>query len=103
MPPPIVPPPSNDSGALTVPRQLQRWLDENPVTKLDRCGTFITLPAFSVNVNWQGYSDIVAAFTFEGTHNFTLKQIATVVPLSNTGPQPFSGTAIGAEGGGMLI
>jgi len=72
---PLVPPPANDTGALTYPRQLQRWLDPNPVTKLDRVGTFLTLPSFSVTVNWLGYSDIVAAFNFEAPNNFSLKNV----------------------------
>ena len=72
MPYPVTPPPSNDYGAFTTPRQLQRWLDVNPIGKLTRTQGYITLPAFSTAVNWLGYSDIVASFNFEGPNNFTL-------------------------------
>lgn len=81
MPAPTVPPPANDVGALPFPRRLQRWLDVWPVTKLDRIQTYITLPAFNINVNWQGYSDIVGAFNVEGPNNFSLKAL-TNVPVS---------------------
>ena len=73
---PLSPPPSTDTGALTYPRTLQRWLDDNPVTPLERVGSYITLPAFSVAVSWLGYSTIVAAFNFEGPNNFSLKTMS---------------------------
>ena len=82
MPPPLVPPPITDTGAWTCPRFLQRWLDINPVTKLDRVGSFITLPSFSQAVTWNGYSDIVASFNFEGPNNFSLKSLTTELPLN---------------------
>jgi hypothetical protein len=69
---PLVPPPLSDTGAWAIPRTLQRWLDVNPITHLTRTQGYITLPAFNVNVNWLGYSDIVAAFNFEGPNNFSL-------------------------------
>jgi hypothetical protein len=69
---PLVPPPLSDTGAWSIPRTLQRWLDVNPITHLTRTQGYITLPAFNVNVNWLGYSDIVAAFNFEGPNNFSL-------------------------------
>ncbi len=72
MPYPLTPPPASDYGAFTTPRMLQRWLDVNPIGKLTRTQGFITLPAFSVAVTWNGYSDIVASFNFEGPNNFTL-------------------------------
>ena len=75
MPAPLIPPPANDSGALTWPRFLQRWLDVNPVTKLDRVGSFITIPSFSVASTWNGYSTIVAAYNYEGKNNNSLKYI----------------------------
>ena len=100
---PLVPPPITDTGGLSCPRTLQRWLDDNPATKLTKCGTFITLPVFTANVNWLGYSDIVAAFTFEGPNNFSLLQIlvAGAVEDNSQGDQVLN--AIGAEGGGLLI
>lgn len=69
---PLTPPPISDKGAWSIPRMLQRWLDINPIGKLTRTETFITLPSFSVDVTWQGYSDIVASFNFEGPNNFSL-------------------------------
>lgn len=73
MPFPLTPPPASDIGAWTIPRMLQRWLDVNPIGKLTRTETFVTLPAFSVNAEWLGYSDIVAAFDYEGPNNFSFK------------------------------
>lgn len=69
---PLTPPPLSDYGAFTVPRILQRWLDVNPITALTRTQAYITLPSFSQTVTWQGYSDIVVAFNYEGPNNFTL-------------------------------
>ena len=69
---PTVPPPLSDTGAWSIPRTLQRWLDVNPITHLTRTQGYITLPAFNVDVNWLGYSDIVVAFNFEGPNNFSL-------------------------------
>ena len=86
MPPPLVPPPLNDIGALTIPRFLQRWLDINPVSKLTRTSSYITLPTFSVAVNWQGYSDIVASFNYEGPNNFTLKSMSAIPASPNFVP-----------------
>lgn len=81
MPSPLVPPPLNDPGALTWPRMLQRWLDDNPVTRLTRTSTYIQLPIFNQGVyTWNGYSDIVAAFNFEGPNGFSLQNI---VPPTN--------------------
>lgn len=70
MPYPSQPP--YEAGALLSPRQLQRWLDVNKVSKLTRTETYWTLPAFSVEDNWLGYSQIVAAFNFVATNNFSL-------------------------------
>lgn len=74
--PPFVP------GAQTEPRQLNRWMDINPQGgPLTRTETFITLPAFSQAVTWRGYSEIIAAFNFEGPNNFSLNSfIAPVNP-----------------------
>jgi hypothetical protein len=82
MPYPLVPPPANDVGAFGVPRRLQRWLDVNPVTRLTRTSSYITLPSFSQAVTWQGYSVIVASFNFEGPNNFSLKYLTSEMPLS---------------------
>ena len=82
MPKPLSPPDLTEMGALTFPRELQRWLDVNPVTKLTRVAGYITLPVFNVNVSWLGYSDIVAAFNYEGPNWFSLKEFSTVVPLN---------------------
>lgn len=70
MPYPSQPP--FEAGALLQPRQLQRWLDVNKVSKLTRTQTYWVLPAFSVESNWLGYSQLVAAFNFTATNNFSL-------------------------------
>jgi hypothetical protein len=70
MPAPTQPP--YEAGALLQPRQLQRWLDVNKVSKLTRTETFWTMPAFSVATDWLGYSKIVAVFDFAATNNFSL-------------------------------
>lgn len=73
MPTPNFPPFANEPGATTQPRQLQRWLDVNlQGGDLGRGRYYLTLPTFSVNVNWIGVSDIVAAYNFEGPNNFSL-------------------------------
>ena len=72
MPEPLHPP--YVPAAVQQFRMLNRWLDVNAQNgPLSRTQTFITLPAFSQTVNWQGYSDIVAAFNYEGPNNFSLK------------------------------
>lgn len=74
MPDSLHPPYADDGGALTVPRQLVRWLDINPQGgPLKRIQKYITLPAFSIANRWNGYSDIVATFNFEGPNSFSLK------------------------------
>jgi len=83
MPAPQVPPPASDSGALTYPRQLQRWLDVWPVTKLDRTESYITIPSFSIANTWNGYSTIIATYNFEGKNNFSLKYIVGEVSNPN--------------------
>jgi len=70
MPAPTQPP--YEAGALLQPRQLQRWLDVNKVNKLTRTETYWTVPAFSVDSDWLGYSKIVAVFDFTATNNFSL-------------------------------
>lgn len=70
MPAPSQPP--FEAGALLQPRQLQRWLDVNKVSKLTRTETYWTMPAFSVESDWLGYSQLVAVFNFTATNNFSL-------------------------------
>ena len=77
---PVVPPPTSDTGAITWPRRLWRWLDDNPITQLTRAYTTITLPAFNQGTNtWVGYSTIVASFNFESPNNFSLRDVTSVV------------------------
>lgn len=67
------PSPPYASGAISIPRTLIRWLDVNAQNgPLTRTSTYITLPSFNVNVSWLGFSDIIAAFNFEGPNNFSL-------------------------------
>lgn len=62
------------SGAVVIPRQLNRWLDVNPQNgPLTRTSTYITLPAFAQTDVWNGYSDIVASFNVESPNNISLK------------------------------
>lgn len=70
MPAPANPP--FQAGALTTPRQLQRWLDVNKVNKLTRTQSYFNLPVFSVDNVWRGYSEIVGAFDYVATNNFAL-------------------------------
>jgi hypothetical protein len=71
------------STAIIQPRQLNRWLDINPQGgPLGRTQTFITLPSFNVAYTWKGYSEIVAAFNFEGPNNFSLTSLKTELPIS---------------------
>jgi len=75
---PQQPSPPFVAGAITDPRQLDRWLDINPQGGgLKRTETFIVFPAFSQAVTWKGYSEIVAAFNFEGPNNFSLIPFVT--------------------------
>lgn len=77
MPEPLHPPYA--STATFQPRQLNRWLDINSQNgPLGRIQTFVTLPSFSVNFTWLGYSDIVAAYNFEVTNNFSLRNNITI-------------------------
>jgi len=81
MPQPNYPPFA--AGAVSVPRQLIRWLDINPQGgSLERTQAFITVPAFSVNYTWRGYSDIVASFNYEGANNFSLTSLFGELPSS---------------------
>lgn len=79
-----MPAPSNppfQAGARTVPRQLQRWLDVNKVNKLTRTETYFDLPAFSVDNDWLGYSQLVGVFNYTATNNFSLP-LDFVVPTN---------------------
>ena len=77
---PQQPSPPFVSGALTDPRELQRWLDVNPQGGgLRRIQEYLTLPAFSQAVTWRGYSEIVAAFNYEGPNNFSLTPFSVPV------------------------
>ena len=62
------------AGALTSPRQLNRWLDKNPQGgALTRAGYTLTIPSFNVNYSWLGYSDIVLAIDYASPNNFVLQ------------------------------
>lgn len=74
MPEQNYPPPSDDAGAFTTPRQLNRWLDKNPQGgKLKRIRKYFSMPTFEIADRWDGYSDIVTAFNFSAAKNFSLK------------------------------
>lgn len=77
-PPPL--PPPDEGGAVLQPRQLNRWLDINPIHKLTRTQGYFNLPVFSVASQWKGYSEIVGVFNYTSTKNFSLK---TLTPPSN--------------------
>lgn len=71
MPEPTHPP--YESGALTTPRQLQRWLDINAQNgALTRTRYFITIPSFNIAHVWNGYSEIVGEYHYEAPNNFSL-------------------------------
>lgn len=75
--PPFVP------EAMLQPRQLYRWLDINPQGgQLTRTQKYVTLPAFTQNVTWKGYSEIVIAFNFEGPNNFSFTSLTSEIPLN---------------------
>lgn len=70
--PPFVP------EATQQPKQLQRWLDINPLGgPLGRAQTFIVMPGFGINPTWSGYSDIIGTYNYEGPNNFTLTSAQT--------------------------
>jgi len=77
MPAPVPPPPADEQGAVLSPRQLNRWLDVNPVFPLTRTQTYLTFPAFNILYSWKGYSELVSAFNFEAPNNFTLPTYTT--------------------------
>lgn len=68
------PPFASDVGGSMNPRQLNRWMDVSPQNgALQRTRGYIQLPVFSQAVSWKGYSELVVAFNFTGTRNFSLK------------------------------
>lgn len=78
MPAPTNPPYS--AGAVMQPRKLQRWLDINKVSALRRAETYFTIPAFTVNFFWNGYSNLIATFNYAATNNFSLKLNRSSLP-----------------------
>lgn len=104
---PLSPPDTTESGAITIPRQLQRWLDINRVTKLDRTQGYLVMPAFAVQAAWNGYSEIVLAIGFNCPKNFSLldiqeggiPQVASFVPPS--APLPVIAVTL-VQGGGLV-
>jgi len=70
------PPLPTDTGAITIPRMLNRWLDVSyQQGPLRRCQTFITLPSFVTTEQFSSVSDIVASFNFEAPNNFVLTSV----------------------------
>jgi hypothetical protein len=72
------------SGATTIPRQLERWLDINPQNgPLRRTETFIQVPVFNINHVWNGYSEIVGEYHYSSPNNLSLKLLntANVIPV----------------------
>jgi len=73
--------PPYDAGAISTPRQLNRWLDVNPQNgPLNRTRKYITVPAFSIDSTWLGYSYIVGEYHYEAPNNFSLVDV--VPPVS---------------------
>lgn len=65
---------------ITYPRTLQRWLDVNSQNgPLRRIETFITIPAFDIDVNWLGYSDIVGIFNVASPNNISFTKYQDIV------------------------
>jgi hypothetical protein len=97
--PPYIP------GAITIPRQIDRWLDVNPQNgPLDRTHSYIVLPAFAVSAGWEGFPDLVLALDFVAPNNFSLTIIqeggfpsipATTPPSANA---PIVVTVINGNG-----
>ena len=63
------------AGAIASPRQLNRWLDKNPIAKLTRAQTYVTLTAFSVSKTWLDYSEVVAIFNLSAGRNFSFLSV----------------------------
>lgn len=79
MPYPPSLPPASEGGAVLQPRQLQRWLDINPIHKLTRTQGYFNIPVFSADIEWRGYSDIVAVFNYTASNNFSMKSFTAPV------------------------
>lgn len=71
MPDNTYPPFAGDTGGLTQPRTLQKWLDTSPQGgALRRTQSYVSLPVFNQAVTWRGYSEIIIAFNFAASNNF---------------------------------
>lgn len=77
-----MPAPSNPpyaAGALAIPRQLNKWLDVNPVRPLGRIRGYFQLPAFTATQpRGTGYANIVAVFNYTSDRNFSIKSISSL-------------------------
>ena len=80
MPIPNNPPDVTEAGAMTSPRQLQRWLDVNRLSKLTRAGTYLEVPILNVTALWKGYSTLIAAYNYTASKNFSLKLSQSTLP-----------------------
>lgn len=75
--------PSYAAGALTTPRQLDRWLDVNSQNgPLGRTQTYVTLAAFDIPVTWRGYSDLLGEYHFESPNNISLVGVLNDTPTN---------------------
>ena len=61
------------AGAIIQPRQLNRWLDINPINRLTRIHTYFVVPAFTIQFECRTYSDLVGAFNYEAPNNFIIE------------------------------
>lgn len=84
MPEPLHPP--YESGALTIPRQLQKWLDINPQNgRLTRTRFYLLIPSFQItNINWRGFSEVIAEWHVTAPNNFSLLQLPSLGALNYT-------------------
>lgn len=66
-------PPYPPGGAISIPRQLIRWLDVNSQNgQLDRIRYYVVLPTFNIQgLTYQGSSVIVGEFHYEAPNNFS--------------------------------
>ena len=79
MPEFVAPPPSNEVGAYTQPRTLNRWLDVNRVQRLTRTRLYFIVPAFSITVDYLTYSNLVGAYNYTSDRNFVI--VSNDLPL----------------------
>jgi hypothetical protein len=69
------------ASAISLPRQLNRWLDVNPQNgPLRRTQTYIALPAFSIPVTWAGFSDVIGQNDYQAPNNLSLAQWQSALP-----------------------